>query len=351
MMEYRDRERLAVSVFLGLALHGIVFMLAIVLHWGFPEPPPYKGPLYVQLETPPLPQQLPSPPQTVPQEPRPAAEHPEQARPQQPAPQPAPSPPAPSSSAGASASSGGSSQAEASSGEAASPQNYDTPEFLYGRTSGGERQKSAPRDQGVLAPQASATENQATLPDWVNRTMQSSGISTKEMEQSDVTDLAQKIQADPEFEKNLKQVISSLDREAASPGSSSGSQSGSGSAAQEDQTGQAGNQGPGNLSSLAAGRVQWTGPEGRGQPRIDLTFYSSDFGGNVPARTTIVVIFEVNDRGLVVPGSLIFQQRSPYTVVNDKIARAVRQWSFQPKPGAGVETGIFTLVIRREDVR
>jgi TonB family protein len=71
----------------------------------------------------------------------------------------------------------------------------------------------------------------------------------------------------------------------------------------------------------------------------------------VPARLEFVVVFDVDPQGVVVPGSVILQKSSGHTAVDRKVRSAILNWKFLPKPQAETETGVFTLVVERSDIR
>jgi hypothetical protein len=240
-----------------------------------------------------------------------------------------------------------------------------------------------PREQGDTAPSA------PELPDWAERTMERAGISTEEMSSEEATQLAEKLEADPELERRLESVIAAVSasrRNAAqSPGQRESRPGTDGeapgrSAAESRSPGQAdagGSDGdaeaaqpaedapsterPGDgqdrtaSSTSGDSALQFLGPgtgslrPSRGFPEDILS--QEDFPGVVPAETRFVIVFEISPSGVVVPGSVIFQQQSPYTSVNEKIRRAVVNWGFTPHGADEPVTAIFTPIVRREDVR
>ena len=96
--------------------------------------------------------------------------------------------------------------------------------------------------------------------------------------------------------------------------------------------------GPGTDTEALPGdsRLDWVGDAVRGVlgelsiPQLT----ADDFGGLVQARTRVIVVIDVEENGLVVPGSLIWRQSSGYTAVDLKIEAAIRTWRFQPDPGS-----------------
>jgi len=105
-------------------------------------------------------------------------------------------------------------------------------------------------------------------------------------------------------------------------------------------------------TELPGGAIEWVGSGSR-QPVDELTepkLTASDFGGTVPARVSYLVVFEVDENGLVVPGSLILRQSSGYTLADQKVRRAISTWRFDPAPGTSPVTAIATLHIARDEI-
>jgi hypothetical protein len=232
------------------------------------------------------------------------------------------------------------------------PEDLQTDEDLSSEQNRSAR-RSAPsneRQSGRSAglPVESETEPDVELPEWT-QTVREAGISTEQMEDEDVKELAQKIERDPAFERRLRDVVQSLDEASRSSAADPGSESTDGGGSQADVPSDQPQEGPSDRPGSAD--IEWSGTGGpRGNPGPLPDYDPSDFGGRVPGKTTFVAVFEVDDKGVVIPGSIIFQQKSPYSAVNEKLRRSISQWSFDAKPQAQRETAIFTLVIRRSDV-
>ena len=236
-------------------------------------------------------------------------------------------------------------------------------------------------EQGWLSRETGDTRTPASeLPDWARRTMDRSGISTDEMTAQDATQLAEKLEADPALERRLESVIAAVSESqsssASSPASSEsapgrdGDAAGDGRATRDEEesvapggdTESTSDEGPGETdtspsspASSGDSALEFLG-SGTGGLRPVNPFPKDilspeDFPGVVPAETTFVIIFEIAPSGVVVPGSVIFQQQSPYTSVNEKIRRAVLNWGFTPHGGNEPVTAIFTPLVRREAVR
>ena len=111
--------------------------------------------------------------------------------------------------------------------------------------------------------------------------------------------------------------------------------------------------GPSTTELPGGSVIEWVGTGGR-QPRGVLglpQLTAADFGGQVPARITYLIVFEVDASGLVQPGSLILRQSSGYTGADLKVRQAVSRWAFDAAPGAPSVTAIATLHIARDEIR
>lgn len=385
-----ERERLIIAVLISVLVHAGIFT-AISLADFDTEAPEFSGPVYVdlppvvdtrmpetedtqeqeqeQVEEPPsvaATEERTEPPQPVEEDSPPVPEPP--APEQQPAPAPAPQPaPAPSredSVAG-----------DAPAERAPRPPANDplaarrdapvevTEEELFGRRPATRRDREAPEDPEGFLPRETA-EPERELPDWVSRTMQEADISTREMDSREATQLAEKIEADPELQQRLSSVIDAVERareeerDSAARREPSADREGT-TPSDEAAPGRTGTEPDGEASSRtrssAGADLELLGP-GSGSVRPARPFPTDflsqeDFPGIVPAETSFVIVFDVSPSGIVVPGSVILQQKSAYTVVNEKIRREVLNWSFTPHGGEEAITAIFTPVVRREDVR
>ncbi len=346
-MIHSDRERLATSIAVAFGIHLVILTLLYVFGWSIEEFPEYEQPIYVSLdefeleETPPepepsepAPEELsqadpdpatpepapapePEPEPAPPAEPEPAPEQPSEP---DPAPEPEPSPePAPE---------------EAPREPLPPPDDID----LLGGDRTAERRRPD-RPEYDLDDLAAREEDPPDLPDWATGEQAERDPETR-MDDRDAEELARRLDRDPEFERQLRDVLDSVARaRRAAP------EAGEDAAPETERDPAA--EDPGEAES---GLIR--GISGRGEPNIDLSFTAADFDNNVPPTTTIVVVFDVDPRGFVVPGSLILQQQSRYTRVNEKVREEVRGWRFEPLPSGQTQTqtGIFTLVINRGDV-
>jgi len=238
-----------------------------------------------------------------------------------------------------------------------------TEEELFDRRPAPRRDREAPEDRGGFLPPETG-EPERELPEWVSRTMQEAQISTRDMDTREARQLAEKIEADPELEERLSSVIDAVERARAEDGDRatesepSADREGT-TPADEAAPGRRGTEPDGEASgpvrSTAGADLELLGP-GSGSVRPARPFPTDflsqeDFEGIVPAETSFVIVFDISPSGIVVPRSVIFQQKSAYTVVNEKIRREVLNWSFTPHGGEEAITAIFTPVVRREDVR
>ena len=361
-MHDHDRERLSASIALAVLLHAVVGVVLWLAGWARVEPyPEYTPPLYVDLESsfvPEDPQEVveeppeemnleePASEQPAPAEPAPSEPAPEQPAPAESAPsETAPSPPAETPDAPAPPADSPTAPADPPPArpEAEPQQTFDYEgdmTTLYGR----EERDDAPRrpaDDGLFDIPEEPSEEPEDRPDWANQ-LQDAGIPTKEMEPEDIEELATKIERNPELEALMRSVSQAIEqgRVPQAETSSSDSPRTSESAPPATET----------IGENAA--IQWSGPEGgRGSGGELPSITASDFQGPIPPRITFVVAFDVNSQGVVIPGSVVFQRRSGYTQVDRKVRSAILGWNFFPKPGADRETGVFTLVVERQDIR
>jgi chemotaxis protein histidine kinase CheA len=384
-MQAGDRDRIGLSGLVAVLLHGALFLGLNQVDWQATRAAEPEEPVFVELEQislaeSPEPEEPEEPPEPEPEQPEPElpqepeqTETPEQEQateipetqeseqasrpqerpdetPQQSPPQGSESQPQPRRGVGEP-----SDQPDPDQTYEFNPEDLQTDEDLSSEQNRSAR-RSAPsseRQSGRSAglPVESETEPDVELPEWT-QTVREAGISTEQMEDEEVKELAQKIERDPAFERRLRDVVQSLDEasrssteDPAADGNGGGGSGGSQADVPSDQP----QEGPSNRPGSAD--IEWSGTGGaRGNPGPLPDYDPSDFGGRVPGKTTFVAVFEVDDKGVVIPGSIIFQQKSPYSAVNEKLRRAISQWSFDAKPQAQRETAIFTLVIRRSDV-
>ncbi|TVR31302.1 MAG: hypothetical protein EA404_10215 [Spirochaetaceae bacterium] len=335
----KDRQRLGYGILLAVALHVALAVVSGFMDFVAPLPD-YLGPVFVQFESPEPPEPAPvaqvepppAEPAPLPAQPTPQPQVEPPAQPPEPAP-PAPTQPAPSAPPAAPA---------APSAPAAPrhdiPQQDWTIEELMGAQRSPAERSTAP--SAGLEVDEEATAAEGVLPAWAGQVMQDAGISTEQMDRAEVIQVAGRIQADSAFRARLQDVIAAVEAAPArAPGSDPAAAPGSGPAAAD---------GPG--TDLGDGVIRWSDSDGRGGiprlPRITAAM----FDGPVPARLEFIVLFDVDNRGSVIPGSIVFQTRSGYTRVNEEVRRTVSGWTFEAKPGAPSESAIFTLIVYREDV-
>jgi hypothetical protein len=109
----------------------------------------------------------------------------------------------------------------------------------------------------------------------------------------------------------------------------------------------------GTTTILSGGGELWLGESGRhlmadaSRPAL----VADDFGGRVPADIGYVIVFEVDDHGIVIPGSLIFRNSSGYTRADEKVRQTVLTWRFNQSLGSPRVAAIVRLNIERADVR
>jgi hypothetical protein len=334
-MTHQERDRLSIAVGFSVIVHLVIAVLS-----GFfasAPAPDHLPPLRVELNVPepaPLPEPEPPAPEPAP-EPTPVPE------PETPA--PTPQAPAPGTSApGAAGSQGPPAGPDPLSGPA--------PDEITEADIWGRRERTAPRRQqpreDVLRADPDSLAPDVTRPDWAGTVLSQAGVSDDQMTDSERTAVAERIESNPEFEPLLTEAIEALDRPGAAERLAPGTSGQEPSPAPGSGTGTDGTAD----GSQGDPRLSWEGGDrGDAGPLPVLT--AEDFEGRVPAETRFVVIFEVNEGGGVLPGSIIFQQRSVYTAVNEKLRRAIASWRFDPASGAGTQSAVFALVVRREDVR
>ncbi|MFP4010508.1 MAG: hypothetical protein ACLFUM_02320, partial [Spirochaetaceae bacterium] len=234
-----------------------------------------------------------------------------------------------------------------------------TPEELHGRERSPGDRRSPPEDEefDTLPPEGDSVRPGEDIPDWAReprRTVEDAGISTEEVAEEDVEDLAERVATDPGFRRTLQDVTAALER------SDRGAED---EASEDDGDPEAGggdtDAPPDSAESAEPAsddtEFEWVGTGAReltNPPPVPEGFFNAaDFGGSVPARATFVVVFEVDERGNVRPGSVLFQQGASYVEATEKLRSRIRGWTFEAAEGAPPATGIFTLTVRREEVR
>ena len=355
----QEKERLWLALAVSLVIHAVAFLIVQLGDWRVAPMPEFSGPLYVEMETfeeepepeegiaqartQPEPQAEESAPEAPAEEP-PAEEPP----PRQPPPEePAPDEPAPEAERPA--------PVEEPRGADPLSGRRQTEEFdVFGRQDRPEP-RSAPRESDErqqLSPDESATATDPTVPDWATaprETVEAAGISTEGVSEDEMQDLAEKVATDSDFRRRLQDVTAALERRTSDGAATDRAPRDSpDNGAQQEPTA--------DDSTPGDSRFEWVGTGDRqliSRPPVPQGFFSSeDFGGEVPAEASFVVVFEVDPRGNVVPGSVIFQQGSSYVIAKEKLRSRIREWSFdRTAPNAEDATGIFTLVIQREDIQ
>ncbi|MFO8065885.1 MAG: hypothetical protein R6V29_14790, partial [Spirochaetia bacterium] len=204
-----------------------------------------------------------------------------------------------------------------------------------------------------LPPEGESGGEQEELPEWATQpreTVEDAGFSTEDVSDEEVEGLAEKVATDPEFQRSLSNVVSALESRSDGDDTADSSQPG----ADGDSDGEPGADDTDGDGSAGDSDIEWVGSGSRellNPPAVPEGFFSaSDFGGSVPAEAPFVVVFEVDSRGNVVPGSVIFQRGAGFVQAQEKLRSRVRSWSFEPAEGAPEATGIFTLVVRRDDI-
>lgn len=372
----QEKERLWLALAVSLMIHAVAFLIVQFGDWRVAPLPEFTGPLYVEMEpieeepepeegiaeaeTRPEARADESPADEPSEDPPPAEPSPRRPAPEEPAPD-EPSPPtAQQSEPPARAEpearqpapdTGTSAPADPLAGERQTDE-FDpmAPDGREGRA--GQRTAPPEDETGRLRPEAEATAADADLPDWATRpreTVEDAGISTEGVSGEELEGLAEKVATDPDFRRRLKDVTEALERRTSDgPATDRAPREGPDTGSQEEPTTEDRAPGDSRFEWVGTGNRELTNP-----PAVPQDFFSdADFGGSVPAEASFVVVFEVDQRGNVVPGSIIFQQGSGYLSAKEKLRGRIRGWSFEPTaPNADIATGIFTLVVQREDIR
>ncbi|NBF39260.1 MAG: hypothetical protein GVY14_02485 [Spirochaetes bacterium] len=373
-MTTHEKERLGLALAVSLVIHAVAFFIVQFGDWRVAPMPEFSGPLYVEMEAPEeepeteegIARAEPSPEDQVrePATEAPAAEPP----PRQPAPeQPAPEEPTPATAQPRQSEPPARAEPEnrqsAPDAGASAPADplagpSQTGEFDPMAPDGQERQPgqrtAPPQDDEMpqLQPEAAATAAAADLPDWATRpreTVEDAGISTEGVSEDEMQDLAEKVATDPDFRRRLQDVTAALERRTSDGAATERAPRDGPDTGPEDEASPEGRT-PGDS------RFEWVGTGNRqllNPPAVPPDFFSSgDFGGQVPAEASFVVVFEVDQRGNIVPGSIIFQRGSGYLDAKEKLRGRIREWSFErTAPNEEDATGIFTLVVQREDIQ
>ncbi len=203
------------------------------------------------------------------------------------------------------------------------------------------------RDPDDLFAREDPIDHSASLPeDWVRpgefTTQPLDSLSPAEQET--IRELSQELSG---FRSLLESVVDAL---ASPPGDQATARSGDPNGSASSENADDGDQ-P-DVTSVPGGGVQWVGGDGRSlignaaRPQVS----ASDFGGSVPERVHYIIVFQVDETGLIVPGSLILRQSSGYPRVDSNVRAAVQSWRFEAAPGAPTTTAIAQLVIARDEM-
>jgi hypothetical protein len=323
-----------VGIGVAIALHAIIFTLMAI--FGFDLTPyPENEPVFVTLPDYEEPEPEPEPIAPEPVEPEPAEIAPEpQEQPEAQTPRSAQSAAPPATSPDPAPSQGARTPAPPTQGGATAPVSQEP--LPWQEQGASDRGATRTRDDELFDFQ----DDEATgdeLPDWVVSGQVVQPIDT--LEASDQATLADKVATLPGFDERLDRLLDSLSNPAGPASVAGPEQTGNENVSRQDL--------PGNNA------IEWVGSGPRGVvseltlPRLT----ASDFGGTVPARVNYIIVFDVNDAGVVVPGSLILRQSSGYTQADQKVRRAVSSWRFDPAPGTPNVTAIATLQISRDEIR
>ncbi len=330
-----DRDRSLIGVGVAIGLHAIIFVLMAI--FGFDLTPyPETEPVFVTLPDYDVPDPEPEPIEPRPVDPQPAevAPAPREAPAAQP-PRDAQREAPPATTPDPAPSRGAQTPAPPTQGGATGPQVSRDP-LPWQDQGASDRGAARTSDDDLFSfedDEASGEE----LPDWVVSGKVVQPLDT--LEASEQTAIAQKAATLPGFDSRLDRLLNSLTSPAGPASVAGPEQTGNDNVSRQEL--------PGNNA------IEWVGAGPRaaiGELRLPrLT--ASDFGGQVPARVDYIIIFDVNDAGVVVPGSLILRQSSGYTLADQKVRRAVQSWRFDPAPGTPNVTAIAALQISRDEIR
>lgn len=358
-MIHTDRERLFLAVGVALVFHAVLFGGLALAGFDF-TPYPETSPVTVTLPdyTPPeVERQIePEPVEPEPVEPEPppariAPAEPELA-PAEPAPaEPAPEPAPPARDAGPVPAPRASSEPPASGTDA--PPGAFSQDDLRWLNDDDVPDREGDRTPDDLFAIDEPDEVDTDLPSWVVEG-EFSLQPESSLERGEQRALEQMRETVPGFADRLAELVEALENP---PGAADfdgeGGEDAPGEADGSDGGVDDGPSTPSSTTEVPGGAIEWVGSGSR-RPvgeltRPDLT--ASDFGGTVPARVSYLIVFEVDEDGLVVPGSLILRQSSGYTLADQKVRRAVSTWRFDQAPGTRPVTAIATLHIARDEIR
>ena len=357
-MIHNDRERFLLSAGVAVALHALLFVVLAVVGLDF-TPYPETSPVYVTLPDYELPEEpepepepeiaveepVEAPPAEVvtePVEPEPEPAEPEPV-PQEPSAEPAPAtPPEPAPAIRSEPAQQQTPEASPPIGRDAPPGSFSQDDLPWLNDDSDDRQSARPSSEDLFAIEE-PDQVSDDLPSWVVEgefsIQPEASLDPRERETLD-----EKREASSEFERRLEELTEALENppEADTSGSTRPGTSGTATS-------------PGDSTTAipGGGSIEWVGSGSR-RPVGELALpalTASDFGGQVPARISYLIVFDVNENGLVVPGSLILRQSSGYTLADQKVRRAVSTWRFDRAPGAPPVTAIATLHIARDQIR
>lgn len=344
-MIHTDRERLLLSIGVALVLHALLFAGVAIAGFDFtpyPETSPVTVTLpdYRQPETESEPEPEPEP-EPAPVEPEP---EPAELAPAEPDPEPAPVEPDPEPAPRASDAPATDQPSAPSSqgGTDAPPGSFSQEDLPWLRDDADDRDRDRASEDEDLFAIDDPDESSSQLPSWVVEG-EFSPQPESTLERSEQETLDEMRQTVPGFAERLGDLVEALE-DPRTDGSDDGASDGAAGAEE-------GPSAPSATTELPGGAIEWVGSGSR-RPIVvtqpDLR--ASDFGGTVPARVSYLVVFEVDEDGLVVPGSLILRQSSGYTLADQKVRRAVSTWRFDPAPGSAPVTAIATLHIARDEI-
>ena len=348
-MNLHERERLIIGVVIALVIHAAVIL---GIEFAGLRPAPYSEitPMFVELLEYTLPE---FPPEVEPEEPEPVDETPIEPEPvepelvepppiEEPPDQPVPEPttqPVPETPATTPAQRPSTNATTAPLAVSDVPTYVDEPlegvpdpDALSETAAGRQRPTTENLFEFNQEPTEAGTVPQAVLDVWESIKPEAS------LDEATRAAIVEKSELDEGFLDRLNQVFRELNNPSRSSSNTSSTSGRTDPNATTDTDSLPGN------SRLDWGRQAVRGPIGE----LEVpTLSASDFGGLVPAETEVIVFFDVNEDGQVVPGSIFVPQSSGHLAVDGKILDTVRRWRFEPKSGADVVAVICTLILER----
>lgn len=329
-MTHQERDRLGISLVSALVIHVVIIVGISFADWEIREYPE-STPVFVELidyqSTPPV-------PEPVAEEPEPVAEPEPEPEPVEPEPTPEPEVTQTTRQEATAPR-----QATQSTAPTQSQSSTDAPPGTFTTEDLPWLQSDASDDRGNRTTDAELftfdeVSETGELPAWV---AEGAIQPLTTLAPSDQEALVER-ERDVEFQRRLDAVIRSVDSDNRSVAGDTWVSEQTPTDAQE--TGLPG-----------ASDLEWVGGgTRRAVGTLALPdFDAEDFGGDVPARLALVVVFDVNADGLVVPGSLILRSGTGYTRADQKVRGALSRWRFEPAPGSRAVTAICTLIIERDE--